>query len=99
MGAAGSASPRSPSSPGCPRHRVERAEPAREGRRGHARADPRGYVAAFAGKALADGEITGEEGDTFEAGELGEREVGENGVVIVGPPTVFNADNIDDCDF
>ncbi len=58
-----------------------------------------GYVAAFAGMALADGSITGEEGDTFEAGELGEREVGENGIVIVGPPTQFNADNIDDYDF
>nr|WP_308798497.1 rhamnose ABC transporter substrate-binding protein [Agromyces protaetiae] len=58
-----------------------------------------GYVSAFAGKALADGTITGAEGDTFEAGELGEREVGEGGVVIVGPPTVFNADNIDDYDF
>ena len=58
-----------------------------------------GYVAAFAGKALADGDITGAEGDTFEAGDLGEREVGENGTVIVGPPTVFDADNIDDYDF
>jgi len=58
-----------------------------------------GYVAAFAGKALADGDITGAEGDTFEAGELGEKEVGENGVVIVGPPTRFNADNIDEYDF
>jgi rhamnose transport system substrate-binding protein len=58
-----------------------------------------GYVAAFAGKALVDGDITGEEGDTFEAGELGEIEVGENGVAIVGPPTRFNADNIDDYDF
>lgn len=58
-----------------------------------------GYVAAYAGKALADGEITGAEGDTFEAGDLGEREVGENGTVIVGPPTVFNAENIDEYDF
>ena len=58
-----------------------------------------GYVAAFAGKALADGDITGEPGDTFEAGEMGEREVGEDGIVIVGPPTRFNADNIDDYDF
>ncbi|MCM3778063.1 rhamnose ABC transporter substrate-binding protein [Microbacterium hydrocarbonoxydans] len=58
-----------------------------------------GYVAAFAGKALADGDITGAEGDTFEAGDLGEREVGADGTVIVGPPTVFNADNIDDYDF
>ena len=58
-----------------------------------------GYVAAFAGKALADGDITGEVGDTFEAGELGEREIEEGGIVIVGPPTVFNADNIDEYDF
>jgi rhamnose transport system substrate-binding protein len=58
-----------------------------------------GYVAAFAGKALADGDITGEEGETFEAGDLGEREIGEGGIVIVGPPTVFNAENIDDYDF
>ena len=58
-----------------------------------------GYVAAFAGMALADGSITGEVGDTFEAGELGEREIGEGGIVIVGPPTVFNAENIDDYDF
>ena len=58
-----------------------------------------GYVAAFAGKALADGTITGAEGNTFEAGDLGEREVGADGIVIVGPPTTFNADNIDDYDF
>ena len=58
-----------------------------------------GYVAAFAGKALADGTITGAEGDTFDAGDLGEREVGADGIVIVGPPTTFNADNIDDYDF
>ncbi|UJP09095.1 rhamnose ABC transporter substrate-binding protein [Microbacterium sp. KUDC0406] len=58
-----------------------------------------GYVAAFAGKALADGKITGKEGDTFTAGDLGEKEVGADGVVIVGPPTVFNKDNIDDYDF
>ncbi|MCU1632972.1 MAG: rhaS, partial [Micrococcaceae bacterium] len=58
-----------------------------------------GYVAAFAGKALADGTITGEVGDTFEAGELGEREIGDGGIVLVGPPTQFNAENIDDYDF
>lgn len=58
-----------------------------------------GYVAAFAGKALADGTITGAEGDTFDAGDLGAKEVGADGIVIVGPPTRFNADNIDDYDF
>jgi rhamnose transport system substrate-binding protein len=58
-----------------------------------------GYVAAFAGKALIDGKITGAEGDTFTAGELGERKVEKGGLVIVGPPTVFNADNIDKYNF
>lgn len=58
-----------------------------------------GYVAAYAGRALAAGEISGAEGDTFTAGELGERTVGEGGIVIVGPPTVFNAENIDNYDF
>lgn len=58
-----------------------------------------GYVAAFAGKALKDGKITGAEGDTFTAGNLGERKVGKNGLVIVGPPTVFNTDNIDKYNF
>ncbi|WCI09124.1 rhamnose ABC transporter substrate-binding protein [Arthrobacter sp. OVS8] len=58
-----------------------------------------GYVAAFAGKALTEGTITGAEGDTFTAGELGERKVEKGGLVIVGPPTVFNAENIDKYDF
>ncbi len=58
-----------------------------------------GQVAAWAGKALADGTITGKVGDKFTAGDLGERTVGENNIVIVGPPTRFNADNIDDYDF
>ena len=58
-----------------------------------------GYVAAFAGKALTDGTITGAEGDTFTAGELGERKVEKGGLVIVGPPTVFNAENIDKYNF
>lgn len=58
-----------------------------------------GYVAAFAGKALVDGDITGAVGETFEAGEMGERTIEENGIVIVGPPTRFNAENIDEYDF
>jgi rhamnose transport system substrate-binding protein len=58
-----------------------------------------GYVASFAGKALLDGTITGKEGDKFTAGEMGERTIGANGVVIVGPPTRFNKDNIDNYNF
>jgi rhamnose transport system substrate-binding protein len=58
-----------------------------------------GYIAAFAGKALTDGKITGAPGDKFTAGELGDRTVEEGGLVIVGPPTVFNTENIDKYDF
>jgi rhamnose transport system substrate-binding protein len=58
-----------------------------------------GELAAYTGAALASGIITGEEGETFTAGDLGEYEVGADGVVILGPPTRFNADNIDDFDF
>ena len=58
-----------------------------------------GYLATYAANALATGEIEGEVGDTFEAGELGEYTVEENGTVLLGDPFVFNADNIDDFDF
>ncbi len=58
-----------------------------------------GYLAAYASAALINGEITGEEGDTFEAGRLGEYEVGPDSVVLLGDPFVFDADNIGDFDF
>lgn len=58
-----------------------------------------GYLAAYATKALVDGDITGEEGDTFEAGDLGEFTVDENGTVLLGDPFRYNADNIDDFNF
>lgn len=58
-----------------------------------------GYLSAFAGKALADGDIKGEEGDTFEAGKLGEFTVGKDATVLLGDPFRYNAENIDDFDF
>jgi rhamnose transport system substrate-binding protein len=58
-----------------------------------------GYLAAYAAAQLASGNIQGKEGDKFAAGKLGERTVGQDGVVILGPPTVFNADNIDKFNF
>ena len=58
-----------------------------------------GYLTAYAAKALIEGEITGEEGDTFEAGKLGDYEVGADGVVLLGDPFVFDAENIGDFDF
>ena len=58
-----------------------------------------GYLAAYTGAALAGGVISGEAGDTFTAGELGEYTVEEGGQVVLGPPTVFDESNIDDFDF
>lgn len=57
-----------------------------------------GYLAAWTAHALAEGEIEGE-GDTFEAGRLGEYTVGADNTVLLGDPFVFNAENIDDFDF
>jgi len=58
-----------------------------------------GYLAAFAAKALIDGDITGAEGDTFDAGKLGSYTVGADATVLLGDPYVFNAENIADFDF
>jgi rhamnose transport system substrate-binding protein len=58
-----------------------------------------GYLAAYAAKALVDGDITGAEGDSFEAGDLGTFEVGADGAVLLGDPFVFDKSNIDDFDF
>jgi len=61
--------------------------------------DDLGYLAAYAGAALASGQITGKEGDKFKAGKLGEYTVGKDGIVVLGPPTVFDRNNIDKFDF
>jgi rhamnose transport system substrate-binding protein len=58
-----------------------------------------GYLAAYAGAALASGQITGAQGDKFTAGKLGAYTVGENGEVVLGPPTEFTAENIDKFNF
>src|SRR4051812_36456359 len=58
-----------------------------------------GYLAAWAAKALVAGDITGKEGDSFKAGKLGDFKVGADGVVLLGDPFVFNAENIDKFNF
>jgi len=58
-----------------------------------------GYLASYAAAALASGQITGAEGEKFKAGRLGEYTIGANGEVLLGKPTVFTKDNIDDFDF
>ncbi|MXG88341.1 rhamnose ABC transporter substrate-binding protein [Nocardioides flavescens] len=56
-----------------------------------------GTLAAYAAKALVDGDVTDGSG-SFEAGDLGEF-TAEDGVVLLGEPFKFNADNIGDFDF
>ncbi|PSK95964.1 monosaccharide ABC transporter substrate-binding protein (CUT2 family) [Murinocardiopsis flavida] len=57
------------------------------------------YLAAHVGASLQAGRITGAEGEEFTAGRLGDYEVGAEGEVVLGPPTVFDAKNIDEYDF
>lgn len=58
-----------------------------------------GYLAAYATAALINGDITGEEGDTFDAGKLGSFTVDADATVLLGDPYVFNKENIGDFDF
>jgi rhamnose transport system substrate-binding protein len=58
-----------------------------------------GYLAAYAGAALASGQITGAQGEKFKAGKLGEYTIGANGEIVLGPPTEFTAQNIDQFNF
>ena len=53
-----------------------------------------GYLAAYAAKALVDGTIKGDEGDTFKAGKLGDYKVGADHTVLLGDPYVFDKSNI-----
>ncbi len=58
-----------------------------------------GYLAYYTAAALVQGKITGKQGDTIDAGKLGKRTIGANGVVLLGPPTTFTKDNIDQFNF
>lgn len=58
-----------------------------------------GYLGFYASYNLAQGTITGAEGETFEAGDLGEYTIGANGEVVLGPLLVFDRANIDQYDF
>jgi rhamnose transport system substrate-binding protein len=58
-----------------------------------------GYLAAYAAANLASGAITGKEGESFDAGKLGKRTIGKEGEIILGPPTTFDASNIDNFNF
>ena len=58
-----------------------------------------GYLAIYALHAIASGQIEGNPGDSFSAGKLGDYTIDENGDVLLGPPFVFDAENIDNFQF
>lgn len=59
-----------------------------------------GYLAAYAGSALVGGTITGADGESFDAGEMGEKAVtvdADGGTeVLMGDPFKFDPDNIEE---
>ncbi|HEX2316760.1 MAG TPA: rhamnose ABC transporter substrate-binding protein [Thermomonospora sp.] len=58
-----------------------------------------GYLASYAAAALASGQITGAQGEKLRAGRLGERTIGANGEIVLGPPFTFDKSNIGQFDF
>lgn len=58
-----------------------------------------GYLSIYALDAIASGKIKGNPGDTFKAGKLGDYTIASDGTVLLGKPTVFNKDNIDQFNF
>jgi len=49
---------------------------------------------SFMHSMLATGKITGKKGETFAAGRLGERTVGDDGEVILGPAVIVTPENV-----
>lgn len=59
-----------------------------------------GYMATYVTRLLVSGEIKGEVGEKFRVGRMGEKEIVEDPtlgkMILLGPPFVFNQENIDD---
>src|ERR1700723_123159 len=58
-----------------------------------------GFLAAYAAVELASGKISGAVGQSFTAGKLGSFTVGADNTVLLGPPYVFDAANINNFNF
>lgn len=58
-----------------------------------------GYLSIYTLDAIATGKIQGNPGEKFTAGKLGEYTIAEDGTVLLGPPSIFNKDNINNFDF
>lgn len=58
-----------------------------------------GYLAIQTLDAISSGKISGKAGDKFTAGKLGEYTIADDGTILLGKPTVFSKDNIDQFNF
>jgi rhamnose transport system substrate-binding protein len=58
-----------------------------------------GYLTYYAAQAVASGQITGKEGETFKAGRLGEFTVGPGGEVVLGPAKIVTPANVEEFKF
>jgi len=58
-----------------------------------------GYLAYYVAALLVKGTIKGTAGETFTAGRLGSYTIDSNTTILLGPPFVFKADNIDQLNF
>ncbi len=58
-----------------------------------------GYLTTYVLHDDIAGQTAGAKGDVLKVGRLGTREVGDNGVVVLGDPLVFDASNIDQYNF
>jgi len=58
-----------------------------------------GYLAGYAAVELASGAITNAQGQSFVAGKLGKYTVGADQTILLGPPTVFNKQNVNQFHF
>jgi rhamnose transport system substrate-binding protein len=58
-----------------------------------------GYLTYYGAQALAEGKITGKEGEKFTAGRLGEYTVGPHGEVVLGPAKIVTPANVEEFKF
>jgi rhamnose transport system substrate-binding protein len=58
-----------------------------------------GYLTYYVAAKLVSGEIKGATGETFTVPTLGPYTIGAKSTIVLGPPQVFNADNIDQFNF
>jgi rhamnose transport system substrate-binding protein len=58
-----------------------------------------GYLTYYVASKLVSGDIKGMPGESFSVPTLGEYTIGANSVIVLGPPQVFDASNIDQFNF